>query len=125
MDIFNDKGWSSEEEKLPTLRQYLKKTEGKDIPKRFLVTLIWIPNKFPQYTIECDKFRVPVPSKCPLGKSLSNHLDSIVDSDMALSVSLLETEGKTGNIVFTKSKEKGRWNSIGDDPILGWRFVFE
>jgi hypothetical protein len=123
MDLFNENGWTTEEERLPTLRQYLNLRKNKTIPRSFLVTLVWLPNKFPSYAFECDKFRLSIPTKSALGKSLSTHLDSVVRSDMAFTLGVVVEEGKAPTVTFKQSTEKVTWAVIGEDPIIGYRLV--
>ena len=122
MSLFDNKSLDVTEQKIPTLKQYLKKMKGKKIPSKFLLTRIWVPNKFPSYTLECDLFRIAIPKKSPTGVLLSNNLGDIVDNDVCVFVLLELGEKDTEKITFEPGKEKGIWYDIGEDNLLGYRF---
>lgn len=122
MSLFDNTGHDVTEVKIPTLKQYLKKMKGKKLPSKFLLTRIWIPNKFPAYTLECDLFRISIPKKSPLGTLLSGNLSEIIDSNACVFISVEVGEGNTEKITFLPGKEQGVWYDIGEDNPLGYRF---
>lgn len=122
MDLFSQEVLSYEEDKLPTLKQYLKaKGKGK-IPSGFLCTLIWVPNKFPSFSLECDKFRLSIPSKSPMGKALVSSIDALIATDSSLIAFLHTTEEGEICPMFKAGNQKGAWDVIGT-PAVGYRFV--
>lgn len=122
MNLFRDSGYASEEERLPTLRQYLKSKENSTIPKFFFISLIWVPNKYPNYQIQTDKFRASIPKASPLGKALEESLDALIIKEQSIQTKVVVSDKKSPVLIFEPSKEKGSWETIGDDPILGYRF---
>jgi hypothetical protein len=122
MDIFNGKVLPYEDEKLPTLLQYLKDRKGKNTPSRFIVGKIWLPNKFPNYQLECDKFKVNVSSRSPLGKAIDKSLTALVDSDISLYCEIPIETIEERLIKLTAGKEKCYWVSFGD-PVMGYAAI--
>jgi hypothetical protein len=123
IDIFNDNAFPFEEERLPTFKQYIKRMNGKKLPNAFHVSKIWFPNQYPSYSLECDKFRLSVPSKSPMGVALSASVDALTAGNIALSLFVVVTSDKAHEVRFRPSKEKGGWEEIGYEPTLGYRFV--
>lgn len=73
-------------ESTPTLRQYAKSVES--IAKQTPVTIVFKPNKFPNYTLVCDgKFRVSIPEGSELFDLLEVQLEQVVADETCLVVS--------------------------------------
>jgi hypothetical protein len=122
MSIFTTEVLSYEEEKLPTLLQYLQAKNYKSLPKAFHVSIIWLPNKFPSYNLECDKFRVSIPSKSSLGRHLSEHLSLVFNDNIPLAIALSIRDDKKVDLLFVESKEVGHYEEIGTAPAA-YRFI--
>lgn len=125
MSLYSQNDIDVTEERLPTLRQYVKSKEGKNIPKKFLVTLIWIPNKFPSYSIETEHFRASIGSKTAIGKLLKDNWVDLLDSDVATFMSVTVKDDKVAAMRFYPGTQRGMWCDIGSDPILGIRWENE
>lgn len=125
MDLFNENGFSTEEDKLPTINQYVKRMGNKKLPNRFHVQRIWFPNKYPNYSVETDKFRVSVSPRQPIGKALKNSLDALYDSDTSISVVLVLTESGKPSVKFVPTKETGKWVYIRPDSPMGISFEMD
>lgn len=122
MDLYSDNYSSYEEEKLPTLTAYLKKVGKGNKPKKFLVTKIWRPNRYPSYGIETEHFRTTISQKSPLGTIISQNWSALVESEVQTMVSLEMREGKCVGLKFSPGRGKGTWYDIGDNPLLGIRW---
>ena len=122
MELFNEDGFSTEEEKTPTLKQYLKKMGDKKLPNSFLITKIWFPNKYPNYGIEADLFRFSVSTKSKLGKILKASMDELYDTDSAIAA-VISTDSKKNRIItFKPLTNTGVWTFIGNDEPLGMSY---
>lgn len=122
MSIF-DIEFQDEKVKLPTLKQYLTKRKGKNIPKQFHVVLIWVPNKFPNFSIETEKFRLNVPDDSVFGKHLQQFVtdESMFECPIALIIGS-STDG-TMTYKALRTKENGSWIRIDNETdLLGIRW---
>ena len=123
VNLFDSTSYSTEPEKLPTLKQYLKRIGKTKLPNQFHVHLIWVPNKFPSFSIEADLFRVVVPVKSALGKTLKANIDELVKTEIAIALAVQVTGDSGPTVQIKRSKEQGEWVPIGDEPIMGYKFV--
>lgn len=92
----------------PTLRQWAKRNDGK-CPNQSTVTVIFLPNKAPNYTLVCEHgFRVSVLEDNPLHGIISDGL-----ADWSSELSCLVVEIVNG--------EKGHWNlAVNTDELCDW-----
>lgn len=85
-------------ENTPTLRQYAKSVES--IAKETPVTIIFFPNKFPNYTLVCDgKFRVSIPEGSELYDLLEVQIEQVIADETYLVVGTQLESARKG--VFT------------------------
>ncbi len=100
-------------EKLPTLKQWLKTQGKKAIPKRFLVSLVWEPNQWRNYTLQTEKFRVRVSEGDPIFEALQTGLSTLLDMEYALMLEVTDRE-KGAFQIIGNPQEPGHWNHITD-----------
>lgn len=112
-----------EDEKLPTLRQYVKGKTGKAMPKRFLVTKVWYPNKYPSYGIETEHFRATVGETTPLGNLITENLETLQSSEKATFLSISLEDPKKPAMKFLPGTNKGHWEGIGSETPVGIRWL--
>jgi hypothetical protein len=95
--------------KTPTLRQYAKEVEV--IAARHLVTIIFAPGKYSNWTLVCeDKFRCSVPEDTELHGWLTDNLTDVAKDEMALFVNTdLETAKKGGFTLTIDTDENSTW----------------
>lgn len=122
MSLYDNDFIDYENEKKPTLRQYLKAKKGKNIPKKFLIVTIWRPNKYPSFGIETEHFRATVGKDTPIGRLLQDNWSEIVESDTGTFIGLQREGESCKGMRFYPSTEKGMWMDIGDSPLLGIRW---
>lgn len=118
-DIYNDEPT----EKLPTLLQYLKSNKGKKRPKAFHITLIWLPNKFPSYGIETDKFRFNCSTTSLMGQAINAARSDIAISERSIHLGIADDENGLRVYSFIPGTTKGSWEVIGGDVPLGLKFI--
>lgn len=110
-------------ERLPTLLQYIKTQKGKKRPKAFHVALIWLPNKFPSYAIETDKFRFSVAASSLMGQTLAVELQEILILERSVHLSITDDENGSRVYGFQPGTTSGSWEEIGSEKTVGIKFV--
>lgn len=119
MSLYADTFTEITERRLPTLRQYLQAKRGKSIPKKFLVLKIWIPNKYPSYSLETEHFRASVGKNTAIGKILKDNWAELLESEKSTMLSIETKDGKATGMRFSPGTGSGMWMDIGTDPLLG------
>jgi hypothetical protein len=107
-----DQEFSGKEDKLPTLRQYLKELpkDVKDIAST--VRVIWLPGQWNNYTLQCEHFRVIVNPKHNLYSSLRANLDEFTKGTRTLDVFVTDRAKVSYRLSINDSKT-GEWFYIG------------
>lgn len=100
-------------DKLPTLRQWIKAQGKKAIAKRFLVSLVWEPNQWSNYTLETERFKVRVSKGDPVFEALSKNLPRLLDEEQAFFVEIVNREKGAFKLVANPN-EPGHWEHITD-----------
>lgn len=113
--LFNSQGHSDRAEKLPTLRQYLRTSGKKQLPKCFLVRLVWFPGQWSNYTLQTEHFRLRVPDKHPLFPALREFVGDSDSSEIPIGIEV--TDREKCEFTLTRPKEKGAWTFIGDQGM--------
>ena len=106
-------------ESLPSLRQYLKSVGAGKLPPRFIVTTIWKPNQFPNWTFETEKFRVRIKSHTHLGKLLHSSFGEWEESEPVIAIKIVSKDEATFEIVDIPG-ERAKWSGLGE---TGWRIT--
>lgn len=124
MGLYDYEYLDAQQEKLPTLRQYLKTNGKTKRPKKFLVCKIWIPNKYPSYSLETEHFRASVGKSTALGKVLRDNWSELVRSEIDTFLELKLADDKTTKLKLVPGRTSGSWLDVGSDPLLGisWKY---
>lgn len=101
---------------LPTWLQFLKASGKKSLPKRFLVSLIWKPGKWDNFTLQTEKFRLRIPADNAYFKELQANLETLCDKDIALFIAISDRDEGTYTLE-TKEDEPGHWDFIGENGV--------
>lgn len=123
MKLFESNYNEEPTEKLPTLLQYIKSHKGKKRPKSFHISLIWLPNKFPSYGIETDKFRLNCATTSLMGRAIEAAKADIVLSERSIHLGIDDDENGLRIYSFVPGSTKGSWEVIGGAEPLGLKFV--
>lgn len=99
-------------EKTPTLRQYAKEVDS--IAARHLVTIVFVPNKYPNWTLVCEgKFRCTIPESTELHGWFSDNYDKIVSDSTALFVHTdIDSARKGGFTLSIDTDENTVWEQF-------------
>lgn len=119
MSLLNQEYTNFENERTPTLRQYVKSKKGKSIPKKFMIVKIWVPNKYPSYSIETEHFRASIGKDTPIGVALKNSWSEVTDSEKSMCISVARDGDKVKSLSFSQGSNNGYWRDIGSDQLLG------
>lgn len=122
MSLYGDQLSLFEEEKKPTLKQYLKEKKGKNRPKQFLVVKVWLPNRYPSFSLETEHFRATVGVKSPFGQLLQQNLEELEESTKQVMLKVEELpDGKLG-FLLVPGKGSGFFRAIGNGEVLGFEW---
>ena len=97
---------------LPSFAQFLKTIPLEDKEFRKFIRVVWFPNKFPNFTVDTESFRLRIPVSESNQLELTDEFESSIESDKVLCV------------VFNPS-QKGEWaieeleGELGDWEELG------
>lgn len=75
-------------EKLPTLPQFLKAQGKKKLAGQYPVLKVWKPGKFPNYSLETEKFRISISENNPMFLPFGEFLDQAVESGSGFAVAV-------------------------------------
>jgi hypothetical protein len=114
--------YNAREEKLPTIRQYLKElpNDAKDI--KSTVRLVWLPGQWNNFTLETDHFRVIVNPKHKLYGQLRDNFDAFSKGTETLDVVVIDRKSVSYRLNIN-SEERGEWFFIGGSS--GLKFTSE
>lgn len=104
-------------EKLPTLLQFLKLLGKKKIANSYAVAKVWKPGKFPNFSIETEKFRISIAENNPAFKAFSEFLDTCVSESKGFAI--LVDEDRKGGFEITTLNDDWSVEELGD---RGFRF---
>lgn len=97
----------------PTFFQWCKANQDQKIALLYPVEKVWIPNKYPDLTLETSAFRVRISSKSQAFKTLEDSLSGFIEQDALLGISeidLLEFD----YVIEVVESEKAIWTPLGD-----------
>lgn len=105
---------SDSSEKLPTLLQYLKKIGKEPIAQRHMVTVVWKPNQFPNYTFETEYYKVRISDKNAIYGELKSFLHDCYMSNRPLAIAI--SEDRDGSFEFVEAeRENVEWETLGEN----------
>lgn len=99
---------ASDREKTPTLRQFLKESEGV-YPQVSPVRIIFKPSKYAQFSLITDHgFRVSVPKSSPVFGVLETQIDEFIAGDVCVGVRVDNPEKCSWTLVHLET-ESADW----------------
>lgn len=104
------------QETLPTFIQWCKTEKDSQTAEKYFVTKIWLPNKYPDITLETEVFRLRVSHKTSLFEGLKDNFDEWSNSDVALSICEIDKESFDFTLEVSES-EKATWESLGETGV--------
>ena len=101
--------------KLPTFSKYLQENAGtKKLSQSFTIEVIWLPGKYPNFTLQTHAFRLSVSNKHPLYKGIEDYVAWIPKDEAIFVPKIKITNAETGEYeVIQCTKIKGVWQRIG------------
>lgn len=103
----------SDFEKLPTLTQYLKKVPKKqELPDLYIVTKIWYPNNYPNFSLETEQFMVRVKEDTQLGTELLQYWDQMEEEEWCLALRVTNRSFAEFELVNHET-ERCTWEDLG------------
>lgn len=116
--LFGVEARDAKPEKLPTISQYLKRTKEPKSKPLSLVTLVWLPGKFDNFTLNTNLYRVIISPKHPFYGLLR---DFFADSSTAETpIAIRITDWKLGSYQLEEPKSVGMWQELSTS---GYRWV--
>lgn len=112
-----DQDYSGKEEKLPTIRQYLKELPKDVTDIKSTIRLIWLPGQWDNYTLQSDDFRVVISRNHKLYGQLRDNIDAFTKGTKTLDV-IVTDRAKVSYRLNINQEESGEWFFIGGDAGL-------
>lgn len=113
--MFNRETQSGTRDKLPTLRQFLKSKGNRKIPRSFLVTVIWKPGEWDNFTLETESFRLRVNKGDEMYPLLDEFTADPKTADVPVAITICDRQ--KGTWMFIPSEEEGAWSEIGSNGL--------
>lgn len=111
---------STEREKLPTLREFLKHRGKRKIASVYPVYVVWRPGKYPNIVFETDSFRAIIYKGNEVYEAVSGQLDTLVFESPGLGIKPdIDNPGKFS--IVSLPNESPAIDPIGE---YGYRFVY-
>lgn len=100
-------------DKVPTFVQYCKAHGEKAQNHTSVVTLIWKPNTFPNYTFQTEKFRLRIRVTEDNRETLADLVQNTIEGGKCIAVTILDPKAYTFSI-DEHSSESVVWTQLGD-----------
>jgi len=104
---------STDNGSLPTLLQYCKSTVEEETKKDFVIVKVWLPNKFPNVTLETEVFRIRVNEKATTYSEILDFVKSCEEEGKVMLVRITDTKSGAYEIDSFEG-ERGEWEFLGD-----------
>lgn len=101
------------QDRLPTFFQWCKANKEEKTANRYYVTKVWMPNKFPDLTLETESFRLRVNHKSPLFAELGNVLSRLSHEDAAIALCEIDKETYDFTLEVVEG-EQCDWEPLGE-----------
>ena len=105
-------------EKLPSLKQYLKSIGKKKLSPAFVVSKIWKPGTWPNYTFETESFRVRINKGSAIYRSLEATLEDLIGDECCLAIRVDDRDRGVFTII-SLDNERTSWAPLGDSGYSG------
>lgn len=100
-------------DKVPTFAQYCKAHGETAQDHTSLVTLIWKPNAFPNYTFQTEKFKLRIRVTEDNREALADLVQNTIQEGRCIAVTILDPKAYTFSI-DEHSSESVVWTQLGD-----------
>ena len=100
-------------DKVPTFAQYCKAHGETAQNHTSLVTLIWKPNAFPNYTFQTEKFKLRIRVDEDNREALADLVQDTIEEGKCIAVTILDPKAYTFSI-DEHSSESVVWTQLGD-----------
>lgn len=98
---------------VPTLKQWLKTVGKGNIAQRHIVTTVWMPNQFPNYTFVTEYYKVRISENNPVYNELKSLLDKWQLEHFPIAIAVDAARDGGFDIVEAEGENVG-WRAIGD-----------
>lgn len=103
---------STDNGSLPTLLQYCKSSLEHETKKNFTIVKVWLPNQFPNVTLETEDFRIRINEKADTYSEVLEFIDSCKEEGKVMLVRI--TDSKNGSYeIDSYESEVGEWEELG------------
>ena len=99
-------------DKVPTFAQYCKAHGEKAQNHTSVVTLIWKPNAFPNYTFQTEKFKLRIRVNEDNREALADLVQQTIEENMCLAITILNPKSLEYSIDEFPS-ESVQWSELG------------
>jgi len=103
---------STDNGSLPTLLQYCKSTLEEETKKDFVIVKVWLPNQFPNVTLETEDFRIRINEKADTYSEVLDFIESCKEEGKVMLVRVTDTKSGAYEIDSFQS-EIGEWEELG------------
>jgi hypothetical protein len=101
-------------EKLPTFREYCK-AKGQEAEKSLkVVTVVWFPNQFPNFTLDTESFRLRINCQEDDSIETTDFLESAIEQEQVLAIRVTDAK-KLAYEVDVLPNESGTWEKLGSN----------
>ena len=98
---------------VPTLKQWLKVIGKGNIAQRHIVTTVWMPNQFPNYTFVTEYYKVRISENNPVYNELRALIDKWQLEHFPIAIAVDAARDGGFDIVEAEG-ENVSWKAIGD-----------
>ena len=99
---------------LPSFSQFLKTTPLEDKEFRKFIRVIWFPNKFPNFTVDTESFRLRIPLTDDNTIEITDEFESAIKGQKVLCVVFNPSEKGQWTIEELEG-ETGDWEELGSN----------
>lgn len=109
--------WTSElantDDRLPSIKQYLKNVSKDALDVTFLIKLIWFPSSIPNYTLDTEAFRLRIPSDNYLYTVLEENLEDWVENERVIGIQI-ESKIPLRLTLIELESDTAPWSELGE-----------
>ncbi len=100
---------------LPSFSAFLKdKKDSKVLTQNFGVEIIWVPGKYPNYTLQTHAFRLSISDKHPLYQALNDFMLDVGDDHQTKRIDIVITDAESKEFELRENaKKKVNWKWLG------------
>lgn len=111
---------SSKAKAIPTLSKWLKDEPSRKLARSYTVKVVWLPNKYPNLSLQTDSFRVAIYENNPIFDELVKHCQEDLISDGHI---LQIHPDPDGNFTISVNEsEMCTWESLGEKGLKATDF---